>query len=879
MRRVRASGRVLVVTALLAAALLPTPAKAAELPAGLEPPVAVTQTAIVAPAEAPPITEPVVVRVKIVVGSDGAVRKVERVDPPAPPWDDAVIATVQTWGFSPGRFNGKPVAVAIAFTHTFMPPPPPPPTPMEAGVRLDGHLSGRIVEKGTRAPAASVSVAAEVDGKRYRAFTDRKGRFALALPSGEARITLHGAGYLPFLQREEIKADEAVKVAYYIERERYDPYEIVVFGKQRREELSRITLRGPEIRQVPGTFGDPFRVVATLPGVSSVMSLLPMPVVRGASPGSTGFLLDGTRIPLLFHMLGGPSVIHPYFIEEVRFYPGGAPVIYGGYTAGIIDGRTRRARADEVVIDADINLLQTGGLVRVPVKAIGATLTVAGRVGYPGVILSLATKQASLSYWDYQLRLDGGNARSGWTVFAFGAWDEVKGPAEGSDPADPEPPLEPVLQLGFHRLDLRAHHGKGRWDTTFRLVSGADTTLTGPSNLTKWVVEPTARAHFRPNDTLELVGGVEGFFHDTDITSDEPTPAPDPEAANQDFNVAIKRIYGVTALTEALWRPTPRWLLRPGVRVDYRADGETGLFAADPRFAARYRVGVLTWPGLAGPATSTGNDGGSSGGGGSGSGSGSDAVDDARATWVKAGIGVFHQPPRLFLPLPGLDTLPLRFGLLQAIQSSIGAEFGLGDGFSFNVEGYYNHMDPVVFDLEINPASVVQQAQTSLVNLDPTAPDSGADAAFDRLFAAQKGRAMGLEFMLRKQSRSGPYGWVSYTLSLSEREKSGTYAPYDFDRTHLLNVVAGLQLPRNWDLGLRLQYQSGKPATTTYGYNTARGDSFVRVDVRVDKRAVYKKWLFDFYVDVTNIALLPEEIFPGQRLRYVLPTVGFRAHF
>ena len=53
----------------------------------------------------------------------------------------------------------------------------------------------------------------------------------------------------------------------------------------------------------------------------------------------------------------------------------------------------------------------------------------------------------------------------------------------------------------------------------------------------------------------------------------------------------------------------------------------------------------------------------------------------------------------------------------------------------------------------------------------------------------------------------------------------------------------------------------------------------MRFDVRVDKRAVYRSWLLDFYVDITNVALLPEEITPGQTIRYVLPTVGFRGRF
>jgi hypothetical protein len=147
----------------------------------------------------------------------------------------------------------------------------------------------------------------------------------------------------------------------------------------------------------------------------------------------------------------------------------------------------------------------------------------------------------------------------------------------------------------------------------------------------------------------------------------------------------------------------------------------------------------------------------------------------------------------------------------------------------------------------------------------------------DRLTTPQTGRAYGLEFLLRRRSKTGVFGWISYTLSRSERYRDGRWAPYDYDRPHLFSLVAGLPLRRNWDLGVRLQYQSGRPTTVTTGYNAAYGTGYFRFDFRIDKRAVYKKWLLDFYVDVTNAALLPEEIEPGTVIRYVLPTVGFRA--
>ena len=65
----------------------------------------------------------------------------------------------------------------------------------------------------------------------------------------------------------------------------------------------------------------------------------------------------------------------------------------------------------------------------------------------------------------------------------------------------------------------------------------------------------------------------------------------------------------------------------------------------------------------------------------------------------------------------------------------------------------------------------------------------------------------------------------------------------------------------------------------TAGYNGCRDNGYVRIDLRVDKRAVYQRWLLDFYVDITNVALLPEEIEPGTVIRYVLPTVGLRGRF
>lgn len=826
------------------------PPDAGPLDAGptFEPPHARGATDVPDPADAPPHADPIVVTVKLTVDPTGVVQQIEQLTPPQPPFDAAVTLAAKSFQFEPATYGGKPVPVEITFTHTFLPPPPPPPPVTDTGPPRSSMLRGKLVELGTRAAVQAATVTARVGGRNYTAEADQKGRFELALPPGAAAITVTAPGHNVFVQKESLAATQALAVTYLVERDRYDPYEIIVVGDQRREEVSRISLRGAEIKQIPGTFGDPFRVVQALPGVASVVSLLPFPIVRGASPSSTGFLLDGTRVPLLYHLLSGPSVIHPDFIDEIQFYPGGAPALYGGYTGGIVDGRTVRAQQGEHLLDFDANLLQLGGLVRQPVPQLGATLTVAARYGYPGLILSLATNQVSLSYWDYQLRLDGGNARNGWTVFAFGANDELDTVSPTADPNDLDPPLAPSLILGFHRLDLRLHRTYGKWFTTYRAVVGYDKTFSQGTDFSVLVAEPAIHATWK-SDKLTLTGGVEGAFHKVGQGSGSSANA---NALSQ-ITSQLDTFYIGSALAEALWRPSPAWLIRPGIRGDVYADGTATKGAVDPRLTVRYKLARRDLTDV--PPDS-----------------------DDSAVWLKASAGIYHQPPRFVLPLPGLDMMPIKYGLLRSYQTSLGVEVPLRDRFQLTTEGYFNYMDPTIFDLSVNDPTVVQGANTTLFPTSVVSEMDGQDF-INRLTKPQLGRSYGLEVMLRRQAKSGVFGWVSYTLSRSERLRDNMWVPYDFDRTHLINVVAGLPLRRNWDLGLRLQYQSGKPETVTAGYNAARGTGYVRFDLRVDKRAVWRSWLLDFYVDVTNIALLPEEVQVGTVIRYVLPTVGLRGRF
>jgi hypothetical protein len=106
--------------------------------------------------------------------------------------------------------------------------------------------------------------------------------------------------------------------------------------------------------------------------------------------------------------------------------------------------------------------------------------------------------------------------------------------------------------------------------------------------------------------------------------------------------------------------------------------------------------------------------------------------------------------------------------------------------------------------------------------------------------------AYGAEFMLQKISGRLD-GWISYTYSRSEMLVQGDFDyesinngdpyPSNFDRPHVLNVVANYSINRRFSVGSNLVYMSGRPVTypTSLYYinNVAYIDYYARNQFRI----------------------------------------------
>jgi hypothetical protein len=406
-----------------------------------------------------------------------------------------------------------------------------------------------------------------------------------------------------------------------------DPVEVRVLGEGR-EELGSIHIPRHETRLVPGAFADPFRVVEVFPGVAPIVSALPYFTVRGAPPGDVGYSIDGIRVPLLFHVGAGPSVIAPALVDRVDLFPAVYPAKFGRSAGGIMAGETM-APSETGRAEAQARVFDAGAMVEQPFADKRGSALVGGRYGYTGALLSLVAPDYSLAYWDYQARVAYRVAdHDRISAFGFGAYDFLRNEAIGRT----------LFNVQFHRLDLRWDHetesGRFRLATTL----SSDETLNAAENASDPGSGSTTRgARVRAELDQRIARGLrlrtggdvglEHFTRDNEVLGGGFVPY----GPHDDT-------YG-GGWVDLVAQPRSGVEIVPSFRFDVlRVRNET-LLAPEPRLATRLRV-------------------------------------TEGVAWISA-FGVTHQAPTFLIPVPGANISPFESASQEVWQASQAIEVAL----------------------------------------------------------------------------------------------------------------------------------------------------------------------------------------------------------
>ena len=782
-----------------------------------------------------------VVGLEVDISESGAVLEARVVEPAGNGFDESALEAIRRYRFSPATVDGVPSAVRIRFDYRFdwtAPPPAASTTDASDGgtspapVRPAGLIAGRVVQRGTRTPLVGAEIVLPEAG--LSAVSGPEGRFELAdVPEGEQRVLVVAQGHEPFETRETFRAGEKLDATYYVRRLAGSGYETTVRDVRERKEVSRTTLQVTEVQRIPGSQGDSLKVVQNLPGVARPAFNGGAIAIRGTTPQQSGIYLDGIRIPVLFHFVGLTSVYNSDLLEALDYLPGNFPAAYGNAIGGVVDVKSRAGRKDRWGGTASVSVLEASGLVEGPVGD-SVTVALAGRRSYVDALLSVlpAAGPAQLSvaprYYDAQARVEWrATPRNSFSLLALTSDDVSETAIARPTSADPSFAGTFLVRTRFDQVRLRHRYGGDRWrfDTQFMVGRGGTTLKVGNAfGIDVQFVEQTLRhtTEYALADWLTLAGGIDVNNQQATVVADLREGGGNREGEPNIPGAALERVqatardfiqYYPATWLEARWKPLPGLLVVPGIRSESYIYTEQARPRRDfsPRIAARW------------------------------------ALNDA---WtLKGGTGLYHS-----FPSQGDPTS--RFGNPELLgsrshQSSVGVEWRPAPAWYLSGEVFYNRLSR----LTVSSSKTVQR---------------GGEQVAERLNNDGIGRVQGVELFVRRQLSDRFFGWLSYTLSRSERiDRPGEqWRPFDNDQTHVLTLIGSYQLPAGFEVGARFRYATGNPFTPVLGarrddlsdvyipyfgaVNSGRLPAFNQLDVRVDKTFTFEQWTLEAFLEVLN---------------------------
>jgi TonB family protein len=821
------------------------------------------------------------VTVRIFVDAAGQVSKVLVVNPVGHGFDEAAQAAALRYRFRPAEWDGKPGPIVVETTISFrletveVPATQPggnggagaggagtgadttPATPTEP----TGRLEGTIKERGTRRKLAGVTVA--ISPGDQQVVTDENGRFDFGnVAEGNVKVFAVLSGFDRYQTTVVVSANEVTDATLYLRPKGSSPYESTIEAEKDKLEVTKRSVDRKQMTTVPGTFGDPLRVIQNLPGMNRAPYAVGILLIRGSNPDDSGVYVDGHEIPILYHFLGGPSILNPEFLEKIDLFPGGFPARFGRAIGGIVDVETRSPKSDGIHGSADVDLIDASVYLRAPVGQ-KVTFAFAARRSYIDALLPFVLPEPDPGsqlvvvpyYWDYQARIDVNlDKRDRLSFMLFGSFDKLE-----LLQSNAEATFDLDTSVSFHRgraayrtkigpgdgleLTLSATYGKD----AVRFAGGSRTAV----DITQDVTGVRERVRGDLGKRLKLDAGVDIEYritrYDLNIAAldDIRTFGEQIDVAPEQYRRNVNQ-YALGAWTELAIDAGAGLRLIPSVRLDgYFLAGE-GRVSVDPRFVARWQRTKLEA--------------------------------------FKSYIGWFHQPPAP----EGFDN---EFGnrnleLEWAVHAGVGYERVLAPNISLETEAYVvGRRNLAVFTDEVRRL-----------------PDGTIKPLFWKNEAI--GQTYGLEVLLRHDVTRNFYGWLSYTLSRSEqrRHPDEDLILTTWDATHNLILVASYRTDAGWELGLRFRATTGRPENEIQGgtydtdadsyrpvveeRRTGRRPFFHQLDLRAEKTWLFDTWSIGAYLDVLNVynAQNPEATQWDYRYREnapvrglpIVPTIGVK---
>ena len=722
-------------------------------------------------------------------------------------------------------------------------------------------LKGRVIDAETNKPIADAWVRSSDATDSTK--SDANGDFSISLPKpGFYVFTAQAAGYKSGNSAEQLVTyDKKIPVVITLESiaDAIAAVDIRRTSLQKRDPGSPLSSQELSIREIernPGGNRDISKIIQSLPGVITIPGFRNDVVIRGGAPSENKFYLDGIEIPVINHFqtqgsTGGPvGLLNVNFIKKVNFFTGAFPVNYSNGLSSVFDfqqieGNREKGNYRFTVGSSDLGFTADGPMGK------KATYIFSARQSYLQGLFAVLGLPFLPNFIDYQgkVQIDLGK-RDKLTILTVGAVDFFQLNTKVNEG------ITDSIQLKNNRYILGYLPDYSQWNYTFG----------------------TVYTHFGKRNKTQVFLSRNMLNNETEKYRDNDDSKPE----NLILNYVSTEEENKLRIEHSGRSGGYRWLLGGGTEFAQYGIDETTKFVTSQgllerafvsnldlfKFSAFSRVntnisGILLSASLRfdgsnyntsmsqiwnQPNISL-----------------SASVPLTRELFFNMNAGQFHQLPSYsILGFRGVNNEMVNKDRVTYIRNQMvaaGFQYNQGQETKITLEGFYKHYSNYPFALNDS---------INLANL-------GADFAVvgnEPISSFGAGRAYGTEFLIQRRSRNGLYGIVSYTLAWSQFEdKKGDFVSSSWDSRHTVSLTAGKPLGKNWEIGAKWRYVSGRPYTPddieqslriqnwnargiafpNYSQlNSARLSNFNQFDIRVDKTWYKKKWSLNLYLDIQN---------------------------
>ncbi|MES2795947.1 MAG: TonB-dependent receptor [Bacteroidota bacterium] len=694
--------------------------------------------------------------------------------------------------------------------------------------------------------------------------TNSYGFYSVTVPQGKYNLVFSYVGYNKVVQ--EITAiSDAVNFNLEMLEEGTALQEVIVSAKREDDNVKSIEMSFNKIsmktiQKMPALLGevDLVRSIQLLPGVSTIGEGSSGFNVRGGGVDQNLVLLDEAPVYNSSHLFGFFSVFNPDAVKDVKLIKGGIPAQYGGRISSILDVKMKEGNSKKLEVNGGIGVIFSRISLEAPLFKNKASFIVAARRSYIDVLakpfLKGDIKDSKFNFYDLTAKFNYKISEKD-VVFISGYFGrDVFGSQFGFNWGNSTTSLR--WNHVFNNklfLNTTAYYSNYEYQLGTNLRNNGKDSFEWNSNIISYSFKPDFTYYISPNNSLTF--GGQAIYYTFKPGLAVATSA----GETRTFGQADKFASEISAYIGNELKISPSFSMQYGLRYsnfDYLGEGYAYEFAPyiykenenaqrrsmvnfkkyksgqsikrygnwEPRFSANLQINS--------------------------------------SSSLKLSYNRTAQYLHLMSNTAASTPLDIWTPSTNNIKPQIADQvaFGVFKNFGENLNDY-----------ETSVEVYYKKLQNQIDYIDNS--DLFLNEYFEGDLLFGKGRAYGAEFYVKKNT--GKFnGWVSYTLSRTERQVQGVNAnkwfPSRFDRTHVTNVVAMYDINKRWSFSGNFAFYTGVPFSFPRGKfvygnfilpdneNSSRNDSRVinyhRLDLSATlqaKKGPFKKgsanWVFSVY--------------------------------